>query len=211
VPKSTTTLPVLAFVNGLNFPGEIHKAVQDNVIAVNPGLALLKEQTIIYPGGGTGRADLLSTIISGRGAYPIWEVKPTTQIAQGYAQLQGYLTGTLKDGDAVTAGGSIPSNTFLYISSQTSNVYTVSYDYYGGGVIGYAYYLHEKPKVPDIAPKPAEEKENAYQMPSAEELRERAGEVGRALDGALRRGFDVPTGDDTPAWVAFLLDLFGAW
>jgi RHS repeat-associated protein len=213
VPKSTTTLPVLAFVNGLNFPAEIHKAVQDNVIASNADLRLQKEQTIRYPGGGIGIADLLSQNISEDGARAIWEVKPTTQIAKGYAQLQGYLTGTLlQGGGAVTTGGYIPQNTFLYISPYTTNMYTVAYSYYGGGVIGYAYYLQEKPKVPNIAPEPAEEKENAYQMPSAEELRERAGEVGRALDNALREGFAVPdTGDDTPAWVAFLLDLFGAW
>jgi hypothetical protein len=122
---------------GLRWPGEIHKAVQADIIARNPGMN--KEYYVRIKGSTNFRADLYKKM---GGKQYIWELKPsgTSNYNKGRKQLETYIqrgeTATKDFVQKFEKGGSIASNSF-YLYSTLGFGYEVWYWYVGEGVIQY--------------------------------------------------------------------------
>jgi hypothetical protein len=122
---------------GLRWPGEIHKAVQADIIARNPGI--VPEYSVSIKGSTNFRADLYQKI--GKSRY-IWELKPSgsSNYNKGKKQLETYInrgkTATKGYEQYFTKGTAIAGNSF-YLYSTLGFGYEVWYWYAGEGVIQY--------------------------------------------------------------------------
>ena len=121
----------------LIWPGEIHRAVQNNVASRNHNFIL--EIKVQKAGSGLpGRIDIFN-ISTGEA----WEVKPaTTSSAKANAQLGSYVNGVINDSRVsirkARRGSFLPSGYFEHFSLDGS-IYGVTYWYEPDGIVKYSF------------------------------------------------------------------------
>jgi len=130
----------------LMYPGQVHNMVSKRIVAENPSLS--RERWLKYNPPYEpletlrGRVDLVDTV-SGY----IWEIKPysDSHIVAGKLQLANYAnTGIfvakeLKGLDIQIYSGDAAIDGYKLSGCFVEDVYTVSYGYYGDGIIVYQY------------------------------------------------------------------------
>jgi RHS repeat-associated protein len=198
----------------LCYPGEIHRAVQKNIIENNPTLS--KERWLRYPNPLyqpsadpllpetlLGRVDLLDPATG-----YIWEVKPCDwprEIAE--FQLANYEKGKflntrqIKENPVVFTG--VPEQNVYKFGSITDPItfpyenlfaeFKVTYWYDGKGIINYSFEAKKLQPKTSSAPNPAEAAEGAAAIGVLAVLMRVLQSWGTTLEGALTGFFVVPT------------------
>jgi len=150
-----------------------HNAVVNDIFEKNMESGMMREQIIIFPGGGYfkggyGRIDLVQ-IDNVNSSVEIWDVKPDNPrgIAQGLIQIEKYtqvgniLSNNNLRGLPLIAGGPIPDGNVTVVTPGST--YDVNYRSIHSGIIVYDF---EEKKEPILASNPEESQIKAPSVPA---------------------------------------------
>ncbi len=149
--------------NGGWWQGAIHRAVQMDIVARNPGI-IMEVHVTKGDSEKKGRIDLYNPKTG-----EAWEVKPVSVgITAARNQLKDYVNGKLVDAkfnaSGLKVGGFIPHNVFIY-TDISGDVYNVRYEYAGAGAIIYEY--KKIPKLQNTVTVPEKERQRIEEQQRA--------------------------------------------